>query len=101
MIKKSLTPLLLWAALGLGAWSCRSALTADGIAAWTPGQSWLAALALLGLYVLKGLTAAFPSTALAAAAGLVLPFPLALGWMLTQPFAEGVQPLSAVAGGRL
>ena len=49
MIKKSLTPLLLWAALGLGAWSCRSALTADGIAAWTPGQSWLAALALLGL----------------------------------------------------
>ena len=79
MIKKSLTPLLLWAALGLGAWSCRSALTADGIAAWTPGQSWLAALALLGLYVLKGLTAAFPSTALAAAAGLVLPFPLALG----------------------
>ena len=75
MIKKSLTPLLLWAALGLGAWSCRSALTADGIAAWTPGQSWLAALALLGLYVLKGLTAAFPSTALAAAAGLVLPWP--------------------------
>ena len=69
----------LWAALGLGAWSCRSALTADGIAAWTPGQSWLAALALLGLYALKGLTAAFPSTALAAAAGLVLPFPLALG----------------------
>ena len=78
MIKKSLTPLLLWAALGLGAWSCRSALTADGIAAWTPGQSWLAALALLGLYVLKGLTAAFPSTALAAAAGLALPFPPAL-----------------------
>jgi electron transport complex protein RnfD len=38
------------------------------VAAWTPGQSWLAALALLGLYVLKGLTAAFPSTALAAAA---------------------------------
>ena len=92
MIKKSLTPLLLWAALGLGAWSCRSALTADGIAAWTPGQSWLAALALLGLYVLKGLTAAFPSTALAAAAGLGLPFPLALGTNLCGAAAAQAGP---------
>ena len=92
MIKKSLTPLLLWAAMGLGAWSCRSALTADGIAAWTPGQSWLAALALLGLYALKGLTAAFPSTALAAAAGLVLPFPLALGTNLCGAAAAQAGP---------
>ena len=77
-MKKHVLPLLLWTLLGLAAWSCRSALTAEGIAAWTPGQSHLAALALLALYGLKGLTAALPVTALAAAAGLLLPFPLAL-----------------------
>lgn len=78
-MKKRLFPLFLWALLGLAAWSCRPVLTAERIAAWTPGQSYLAALALLALYGLKGLTAALPAAALAAAAGLVLPFPLALG----------------------
>ena len=91
-MKKHLLPLLLWALLGLAAWFCRAGLTAERVSAWTPGQSWLAALALLGLYVLKGLTAALPSTALAAAAGLALPFPLALGTNLCGTAAAQAGP---------
>ena len=91
-MKKHLLPLLLWALLGLAAWFCRAGLTAERVSAWTPGQSWLAALALLGLYVLKGLTAALPSTALAAAAGLALPFPLALGTNLCGAAAAQAGP---------
>lgn len=83
---------LLWVLLGLGAWLGRSALTAERVASWTPGQSWLAALALLGLYALKGLTAALPFTALAAAAGLLLPFPLALGTNLCGTAAAQAGP---------
>ncbi len=94
-MKKHLAPLLLWALLGLAAWSCRSALTAEGVAAWTPGQSWLAALALLALYALKGLTAALPFTTLAAAAGLLLPFPLALGTNLCGTAAAQAGPYLA------
>lgn len=89
---KRVLPLFLWALLGLGAWTCRSGLTAENVAAWTPGQTWLAALALLGLYALKGLTAALPVTALAAAAGLVLPFPLALGTNLCGAAAAQAGP---------
>lgn len=91
-MKKYLLPLLLWALLGLAAWFCRAGLTAERVSAWTTRQSWLAALALLGLYVLKGLTAALPSTALAAAAGLVLPFPLALGTNLCGTAAAQAGP---------
>lgn len=91
-MKKRLLSLLVWALLGLAAWSCRAALRPERAAAWTPGQSWLAALALLGLYALKGLTAALPVTALAAAAGLVLPFPLALGTNLCGAAAAQAGP---------
>ncbi len=94
-MKKRLAPLLLWALLGLAAWSCRSALTAERVSAWTAGQSWLAALVLLALYALKGLTAALPFTALAAAAGLVLPFPLALGTNLCGTAAAQAGPYLA------
>ncbi len=67
------TPLL-FLALGAALWPCRRMLTAESIAAWTPKQSWLAAAALLALYVVKGLTATLPVTALEAAAGLLFPF---------------------------
>ena len=78
MKKRWWPPLALWAGLGLALWPCRRFLTAEAIAAWTPGQSWLAAAVLLALYVVKGLTAALPLTALEAAAGLLFPFPAAL-----------------------
>ena len=91
-MKKRLFPLFLWALLGLAAWRLRPVLTAERIAAWTPGQSCLAALALLALYGLKGLTAALPATALAAAAGLALPFPLALGTNLCGTAAAQAGP---------
>lgn len=90
-MKKRFIPLL-WGLLGLGAWLGRSALTAESVAVWTPGQSWLAVLFLLALYVLKGLTAALPITALEAAAGLVLPFPLALGTNLCGALAAQAGP---------
>lgn len=92
LLKKRLIPLVLWALLGLGAWLCRSALRPDRVAAWTPEQSWLAALLLLALYALKGLTAALPMTALAGAAGLLLPFPLALGTNLCGAAAAQAGP---------
>lgn len=92
-MKKRLVPLLLWALLGLAAW--RAGLNLENAAAWTAGRSWAAVLILLGLYVLKGLTAALPSTALAAAAGLVLPFPLALGTNLCGTAAAQAGPYLA------
>lgn len=70
--------LLIPLTLGLALWPFRRCLTAENIAAWTPGQAWLAAAILLGLYVLKGLTAALPLSALEAAAGLLFPLPAAL-----------------------
>lgn len=91
-MKKCLAPVFLWTLLGLTAWFCRAGLTPEAVSAWTAGQAWLAALALLGLYALKGLTAALPSTALAAAAGLVLPFPLALGTNLCGAAAAQAGP---------
>ena len=78
MRKRRVAPVLLWAALGLALWPLRRALTPEAVAAWTPGQAWLAAAALLALYAVKGLTVALPLTALEAAAGLLLPFPAAL-----------------------
>lgn len=91
-MRKSLTPVVLWALLGLGAWFGRSALTEEAVASWTPGQSYLAVLLLLALYVLKGLTAALPVTALEAAAGLLLPFPAALGTNLCGALAAQAGP---------
>ena len=71
-------PALLWAGLALALWPWRGYLTGEAVAAWTPRQAWPAALFLLGLYVVKGLTAAIPITALEAAGGLLFPFPAAL-----------------------
>ncbi|WP_295766247.1 TVP38/TMEM64 family protein [uncultured Oscillibacter sp.] len=71
-------PALLWAALSLALWPLRGSLTGEAIAAWTPRQAWLAAMVLLGLYVVKGLTAALPITALEAAGGLLFPLPAAM-----------------------
>lgn len=68
----------LWAGLALALWPLRRSLTGEAVAAWTPRQEWLAAAALLGLYAVKGLTAALPLSALAAAGGLLFPFPAAL-----------------------
>lgn len=70
--------LLLPLALAAALWPFRRSVTAEAIAAWTPGQAWLAAAALLALYAVKGLTAALPLAALEAAAGLLFPFPAAL-----------------------
>lgn len=89
-MKKRLWLLPLWGALAAAAWSFRGALTEE--AAWTTGQTWLAVLILLALYALKGLTAALPSTALAAASGLLLPFPAALGTNLCGALAAQAGP---------
>lgn len=59
-------------------WSFRHTLTAEGIAAWSPKQAGLAALFLLALYAVKGLSMALPVSALEAAAGLLFPLPAAL-----------------------
>ena len=77
-IRQRTWALLLPLALAAALWPCRRSLTAEGIAAWTPEQSWLAAAVLLALYALKGLTAALPITVLEAAAGLLFPLPAAL-----------------------
>ena len=77
-MKKRWWFLLLPLVLGAAVWPCRHVLTAESIAAWTPKQAWAAAAVLLIFYVVKGLTAALPITALEAAAGLLFPFPAAL-----------------------
>lgn len=77
-MKKRRWPLLLPLALAAALWPFRRDLTAEAIAAWTPGQAWLAAAALLALYTVKGLTAALPLAVLEAAAGLLFPLPAAL-----------------------
>ena len=88
-------PALLWAALSLALWPLRGSLTGEAIAAWTPRQAWLAAMVLLGLYVVKGLTAALPITALEAAGGLLFPLPAALALGMC-----GVAAAQAVGRGR-
>lgn len=77
-MKKRRWPLLLPLALAAALWPLRRSVTAESIAAWTPGQAWLAAAVLLALYAVKGLTAALPLAALEAAAGLLFSFPMAL-----------------------
>ena len=92
MVKNRLWPLLLWAVLAAAVWPFRRQLTAEAVAAWRPGRARLAVLVLLALYALKGLTAALPFTALAAAAGLLLPFPAALGTNLCGTAAAQAGP---------
>lgn len=77
-MKKPWRPLLPLLVLAAALWPFRRSVTAEAIAAWTPGQAWLAAAVLLALYAVKGLTAAVPLAALEAAAGLLFPLPAAL-----------------------
>lgn len=77
-MKKRWWPLLLPLVLAAALWPLRRSVTAEAIAAWTPGQAGLAAVVLLALYTIKGLTAALPLAVLEAAAGLLFPFPAAL-----------------------
>lgn len=77
-MKKRRWPLLLPLVLAAALWPLRRFVTAEAIAAWTPGQIWLAAAVLVALFAVKGLTAAVPLAVLEAAAGLVFPFPAAL-----------------------
>lgn len=75
--------ILLPALCALVVWPARGQFTAEAIAGWTPGQSWLAAALLLGLYALKGLSMVIPLSALTAAGGLLFPYPAALAVNLT------------------
>jgi len=79
-------------------WPLRHLLTAEAIAALSPRQHWIAALFLLMLYGIKGLSVAFPLSVLEAAGGLLFPLPMALavnlsGVLLAQvlPFLLGRQ----------
>lgn len=71
-------PLLILCAGALALWPLRGELTAERIAARSPRQAWLAAAFLLALYGVKGLSVAFPLSALEAAGGMLFPFPAAL-----------------------
>lgn len=62
----------------LAAWLARDRLTANGIAAFSPKDTALAAAFLLALYAAKSLSVAFPLSVLEAAGGLLFPLPLAL-----------------------
>lgn len=77
-----LLPILLCAA-ALAALPLRHQLTAEAIAARSPGQTGLAAAFLLALYAAKSLSVAFPLSALTAAGGLLFPLPTALAVNLT------------------
>lgn len=59
-------------------WPFRGALTAEAIAARSPGQLGLAAVFLWGLYAVKSLSVAFPLSALVAAGGMLFPYPAAV-----------------------
>ena len=59
-------------------WPQRHLLTAEGIAALSPGRTAGAAIFLLALYAAKGFSVVLPLSALEAAGGLVFPLPLAL-----------------------
>ena len=62
----------------MAVWPSCGASDGGGDAARLPRETWLAALFLLALYTLKGLSVAFPLSVLEAAGGLLFPFPLAL-----------------------
>lgn len=72
-------PLLLLAVGAAVLWPCRRLLTAEAISQRSPGSAAAAALFLLALYAVKGLSVCFPLSALVAAGGLLFPYPVALG----------------------
>lgn len=71
-------PLSVFCIGALAVWPVRDQLTAEGIAARSPGETWLAAGFLLALYAVKSLSVAFPLSVLEAAGGLLFPLPMAL-----------------------
>jgi len=77
-MKRWALPLVLLCAGLAAAWPLRRYLTAEAIAARSPGQTGLAAAFLLALYAAKSLSVAFPLSALTAAGGLLFPLPTAL-----------------------
>ena len=98
MEKARWLPLLILMVGSAAIWPLRHWLTAEQIAARSPGQTGVAALFLLALYVVKSLSVAFPLSVLEAAAGLLFPFPVALAVNLggvllahTLPFLLGRQ----------
>ena len=60
MAKHWWLPLAILCAGAVAVWPLREHLTAAEIAARSPRETWLAALFLLALYTLKGLSVAFP-----------------------------------------
>lgn len=69
---------LIWAGVIVFCWIHRKALSAEGIARATPGNPWLAALVMLGLFALKSLSVVIYSGILYTASGLLFPLPVAV-----------------------
>ncbi len=92
MAKHWWLPLAILCAGAVVVWPLREHLTAAEIAARSPRETWLAALFLLALYTLKGLSVAFPLSVLEAAGGLLFPFPLALAVNLAGVMAAQTAP---------
>ena len=92
MAKHWWLPLAILCAGAVAVWPLREHLTAAEIAARSPRETWLAALFLLALYTLKGLSVAFPLSVLEAAGGLLFPFPLALAVNLAGVMAAQTAP---------
>lgn len=80
------------AAGALTAWCFRDQLTARAIAERSPGQGLAAAVFLVALYALKGLSLTFPLSALTAAGGLLFPYPAALAVNLVGVAAAQLGP---------
>ena len=92
MAKRWWLPLIVLCAGAAAVWPVRQYLTAEGIAALSPRQLWLAAIFLWVLYACKGLSVAFPLSALEAAGGLLFPYPAALAVNLTGVLAAQAGP---------
>lgn len=102
--KKWWLPFAVLCAGALAVWPLRGHLTAEGIAARSPEQLWLAAAFLLALYGIKGLSMALPLSVLEAAGGLLFSLPAALavnlsGVLLAQtlPYLLGRREQAAMA----
>lgn len=92
MTKRWWLPLVILCVGAAAVWPVRQYLTAESIAALSPRQVWLAAIFLWVLYALKGLSVAFPLSALEAAGGLLFPFPAALAVNLAGVLAAQTGP---------
>ena len=92
MTKHWWLPLVILCAGAAAVWPLRHHLTAESIAALSPRQVWLAAIFLWVLYACKGLSVAFPLSALEAAGGLLFPYPAALAVNLTGVLAAQAGP---------